>query len=560
MAGPGSDPRAPFDATAHLQEIIEKLRALPPEKLEELHAARRADARKWFPTVGPQREAYHSKADVLLYGGSGGSGKSELGLGLAFTAHERSLILRREYVNLHGLIDRALQINGSREGFNGASPPRLRLPDGRQIVFGANEHEDDVKAWQGVAFDFKYLDEASHFLESQVRFHMAWMRSANTRQRVRMVLGSNAPTSREGEWLIRWFAPWVDPAHPNPAAAGELRWFITSPDGEDIEIDEKDLGTDERGRRPVQRDGVVLYAMSRTFIRASLKDNPYLSATNYRATLDALPEPLRSAVRDGNFAASRQDAEFQILPTSWVEAAFARWKPDGGKDFKMSAMAFDPAGGGKDSAVLGYRHGPWFAPLVSAQGKKTGDALTGLAAIIENRRDGCPVVVDVGGGYASGIKERLKDAGIEVHAFNGAHESKARAKGSNLPYANKRAEAVYKFREALDPNQDGGSEIALPPDPVLKADLLSMTMDPRALEVRGQIQVVAKENIRKQLGRSPDRADAVIMAWSEGAAAMARLERATAQRPAFAKMSEGPLRHRSTKHEREASDVPPWRR
>ena len=47
--------------------------------------------------------------------------------------------------------------------------------------------------------------------------------------------------------------------------------------------------------------------MSRTYIPAALTDNPYLARTNYKAQVDALPEPLRSAIRDGDFKAGRID-------------------------------------------------------------------------------------------------------------------------------------------------------------------------------------------------------------------------------------------------------------
>jgi hypothetical protein len=63
--------------------------------------------------------------------------------------------------------------------------------------------------------------------------------------------------------------------------------------------------------------------MSRTFIPAALRDNPFLINTNYQANLDGLPEPLRSAVRDGNFMAARQDADFQVIPTQWLIEAQA---------------------------------------------------------------------------------------------------------------------------------------------------------------------------------------------------------------------------------------------
>jgi len=42
-------------------------------------------------------------------------------------------------------------------------------------------------------------------------------------RRCRTLLASNPPTSAEGEWLVRWFRPWLDRGYPDPAAPGERR-------------------------------------------------------------------------------------------------------------------------------------------------------------------------------------------------------------------------------------------------------------------------------------------------------------------------------------------------
>ena len=148
------EPAAPAcGGTARLEESYEKV---PPQ----------VGTRKWVPNPGPQTSAYYSRADVLLYGGQGGGGKSDLGLGLAFCGpHRRALILRRKYVNLGGLIDRAKELNGGIEGFNGSPPPKFSLPD-RLIMFGANQHPGDEQNFQGIPFDLKVFDEAAQFLEA----------------------------------------------------------------------------------------------------------------------------------------------------------------------------------------------------------------------------------------------------------------------------------------------------------------------------------------------------------------------------------------------------------
>jgi hypothetical protein len=104
-------------------------------------------------------------------------------------------------------------------------------------------------------------------------------------------------------------------------------------------------------------------------------------------------------------------------------------------------------------------------------------------------------------------------------AFNGASEStEVTRDAAKLAFHNKRAEVWWRFREALDPDQEGGSQIALPPDDELKADLASAQWE---LTARG-IKLKAKEEIRARIGRSPSKGDAIVMAWSEGNRAVRR--------------------------------------
>lgn len=495
-----------------LDDVLNRLQQLPEAERkaieEEAYAA--TAGMKWIPSAGPQTEAYFSKADILLFGGSGGAGKSDLGLGLAFTAHKRSLILRRKYTNLDGLIDRALQINGTREGFNGKPPPRLTTSDGRLIVFGANQHLGDEQGFQGQPFDLKVFDEATQFLEQQVRFHIGWLRNADDpNQRTRAILPTNPPLDADGEWVIGFFRPWLDITHPKPAKHGELRYFVTDPDGKDLEVD---------GPNPVELGGRKLVPHSRTFIPGTLSNNPYLIRTDYQAKLDSLPEPLRSAVRDGNFMAARQDADFQVIPTAWIIAAQARWSPQPPTGMAMTAQALDPAGGGRDSMELSSRYGGWYSELVSAQGEETADGSSSAATVIKHRRDNCPVIVDTGGGYGGSVMMRLKDNGIAATGFNGSTASSGKTKDGQLSFVNLRAEAWWKFREALDPDQEGGSVIALPPDPELRADLAAPTWN---LTQRG-ILIESKDDIRKRLGRSPGKGDSVVMCLSQGDRAVMR--------------------------------------
>jgi hypothetical protein len=461
----------------------------------------------WVPNPGPQASAYFCDADELFYGGQAGGGKSDLGIGLALTAHSRSLILREYNDDARSLGDRLLAIVGNTNGWNGQL---LRYKTGERLVeFGGCQHEEDKQRYKGDPHSLIVFDEVGDFSESQYVFIGAWNRSA-TGERSRIVATGNPPTRAKGLWVIRRWAAWLDPKHPNPAKPGELRYYTTSADGGEIEVD---------GSGPHLIDGEMVTARSRTFIPARLDDNPDLSETNYGAMLASLPKELRDAYRDGKFAASLKDQPNQLLPTEWLRAAQARWKPEGFKGFAMTAMALDPAGGGRDSAEIACRYGGWYAPLITAKGKETADGSATAGTVIAHRRDACPVVIDTGGGYGGSVTMRLKDNGIEPHAYNGSNKSHAKTKDGQLHFLNKRAEVHWKFREALDPDQEGGSVIALPPDDSeLFADLCALTWSP---EAKG-IQIVSKEKLRELLGRSPGKGDAVIMALSEGNHAIAK--------------------------------------
>jgi hypothetical protein len=494
-----------------LDKLLALYGALPPEAQEGTLADANAILGKpdWVANVGPQHQAYHCQADELFYGGQAGGGKSDLLLGLALNEHDRTLILRRVNRDVLSLIDRCAEIVGTRTGYNGQTHV-WRRPDGRTLEFGGCQYEAEKERYKGRPHDLKAFDEIADFTESQYTFIIGWNRSTKKGQRCRIVATGNPPTRPEGLWVLKRWGAWLDPKHPRPAQPGELRWYTTDDHGDEIEVD---------GRGPHLIDGRPIYARSRTFIPARVTDNPDLVASGYQAALDALPAELRAAYRDGNFQAEQRDDEFQLIPMAWIFAAMDRWSPDGWRNYAMTAMAVDPAGGGADAAEIAWRRGGWYAPIVTVRGSETADGSAMASRVIRHRRDCCPVIIDAGGGYGGAITQRLSDNNIPAVAFNGAREStEVTRDAAKLAFCNRRAEAWWRFREALDPNQEGGSDIALPPDDELKADLASAHWE---LTARG-IKLEAKDNIRQRIGRSPGKGDAVVMAWSEGDKAVRR--------------------------------------
>jgi len=451
----------------------------------------------WTPLPGPQTEAWLSEADELFFGGSAGGGKSDLILGLASTAHRRSLILRREYPQLKGVIDRSRELFTDRGMFNSTNGI-WRLMDARVIEMGSAQYATDVTKYQGRAHDLKAFDELPNFLESQYRFLIGWNRSTIRTQRCRVVGAGNPPTSADGEWVIRYWAPWLDGQHSHPAKPGELRWFAVL-DGTDVEVEDG---------RAFQHKGETIRPRSRSFIPARLHDNPYLMATNYEAVLQGMPEPLRSQMLYGDFEAGTQDDPWQVIPTAWIRAAQARWTPEGKPDGPQDAVGVDVARGGADKTVLSRRYGAWFAPLERHPGKATPDGPAVAALTLAALVDGGQANVDVIGVGAS-VYDLLRQQDVNTVAVNFAEGSKEMDRSQTLRFANKRAECYWKLREALDP--DKGDELMLPPDNELLADLCSPHWSMRA---QG-IQVEQKEDIVKRLGRSPDAGDALVLAFAD---------------------------------------------
>ena len=494
-----------------LDAILKRLSALEEGERKAVVADTLAATQDmvWVPNPGPQQDAFFSEADETFYGGQAGGGKTDLAVGLAVTAHRRSLILRRINKDAVKIVSRIEEVLGTRNGYNGQLQ-RWRIGD-KQIDIAGCEQESDKQRFKGDPHDLIVFDEGTDFLESQYRFIIGWNRSAVPGQRCRVLVTSNPPTTAEGLWVIKYWAPWLDDTHPDPALPGELRWFTTI-GGEDVEVD---------GPGPHLIDGEEITARSRTFIPAALADNPDLAATNYASVLASLPEELRRAYRDGDFSVGLKDADFQVIPTEWIKAAQARWTPRPPEGVLMTAMGFDPAGGGSDAAELAYRYGGWYGPLITATGADTADGSSMAAAVMKHRRDACPVVVDMGGGYGGAVTMRLADNKVEFVKFNGATASSARTKDGSLAFVNKRAEAYWRFREELDPDQPGGSVIALPPDPELRADLAAPTW---SLKPNG-IVLESKEEIRKRLGRSPGKADAVVYALDAGQQAVKRQQK-----------------------------------
>lgn len=477
---------------------------LTPEEEEALRAAL-SPGTPWGPNPGPQSQAYLSDADELYFGGAAGGGKTQLLIGLALTAHRNSRILRRRAVDAKAISKTLIALKYGSWKYAG-SGGELRTPDGRTLEVGGCEHEDDKNKYQGQPADLIAFDELPTFSESQYTFIIGWNRPLDVRrypnQRCRVVGAGNPPTNPEGEWVLRRWAAWM-PGTANPAQPGELRWYTTIA-GEEVACPDGSA---------VIHKGTAYTPRSRTFIPAKLEDNPDLLRTGYAATLEAMPEPLRSMLRYGDMMAARHDDRWQLVPTKWVVEAQKRWveRTKAGLP-ALDALGVDVAMEGRDWTVIAPRHGATVAPLVKRRGTATPDGQSVVALVL------------AAGGGAPAVAVNIDAIGIGKSAYDLARASGVpNAKGvvvsesttyrdpkvPALRFANLRAAMMWNVRALLDP--EGGppeTRLALPPDPELLADLTAPRYE---LRVSG-VAVESKDEIRKRIGRSTDSGDAVALA------------------------------------------------
>ena len=451
----------------------------------------------WTPQSAKQWQALLSRADELYYGGAAGGGKTDLGLGMAFECHQRAIFFRREYTQLTDVVDRGNDIAAPYQVSFNHQRRRWEF-GGRFVELGAIDHPRDLKKYQGRPRDLYVFDEVTYFLREWVRFITAWRRSSDPTQRTRVLLLGNPPLSPEGEWIIQEFAPWLDDQHPNPAPPGELRWFAVL-DDETVEVG---------GPEPITHKGDTIRPISRTFIPAYLGDNPYYRDTDYRTVLQNLPGVLPDILLDGKFNVRAEDDLWQAIPTAWVEAAQDRYRAGQRPDVALRAVGLDVSRGGEDETVAAKLYHEWFE-LHSWPGKAIPDGPAAADHALNACLDDAPApfFVDVIG-YGASAYDSLKGRdGVTAYPVNVGEGSQGMDKTGKFPFFNLRAEVVWRFREALDPQSDHA--MALPPDRQVKVDLCA----PRFKIAKSGIQIEAKEDVKARIGRSPDKGDAILLAW-----------------------------------------------
>lgn len=211
----------------------------------------------------------------------------------------------------------------------------------------------------------------------------------------------------------------------------------------------------------------------------------------------------------GEFAV---ETERGVIPLSWVEAAIERGREC--QDFgRVTSIGVDVGGGleGADASTVAVCHS-WVRISEVRSYEAAMDPTTATMELVGRvsglqRKVGGAAIVDAIG-IGAGVLHRLVEMGFKAEGFVASKRTDYRDQSGELGFANWRSAAWWIAREMLDPTS--GVDVMLPDDNDLIGDLTAPKMV--GITSASKIQVESKDTIRKRLGRSTDKGDAVIQA------------------------------------------------
>jgi hypothetical protein len=177
------------------------------------------DEYQWKPATEAQKSALDSEADILLFGGSAGSLKTETMLMDAVQEHTnpnlRAIIFRSSFVEMTDLIDKTRRLYAPLGGvFVGAPRYTWSFPSGATVRFAYMKTDDDVWKYLGPRYSFIGFDESTLHTEKQVRNILGRLGSTDSALRLRMRLTTN-PGNIGAAWHQALFLRGQCPIH-NP--------------------------------------------------------------------------------------------------------------------------------------------------------------------------------------------------------------------------------------------------------------------------------------------------------------------------------------------------------
>lgn len=284
------------------------------------------------PQPGPQERFLASSADIVIYGGAAGGGKS-YALLLEPLRHINNprfgaVIFRKNANQIFaqgGLWDTANEMYRPLKARPTRNPkPTWYFPSGAKIGFAHLEYEKDQYAWQGSQIAMIGFDELTHFTEKQFFYMLSRNRSVSgVMPYIRAATNPDADS-----WVARFISWWWDPksGYPIPERSGVIRYMVRIND---------EISWGDSVAELVQSTGCdPTLCKSVTFIPSSVQDNKILMEKDpgYLANLNVLSYVEKERLLHGNWkirpAAGLYFKRSQIRPEGWLEGIpsdVSRW-------------------------------------------------------------------------------------------------------------------------------------------------------------------------------------------------------------------------------------------
>jgi len=252
------------------------------------------------PNSDPQARFLASEADITIYGGAAGGGKT-FGMLLDPLQHVdvrgfRAVYFRRtdaETTKPGGLWDESTGLYPLKAGKPNLNKLLWKFPSGSRIDFDHLQYDSTCQNWRSAQICGMYYDQLETFTSYQFWYMLSRNRSVcGIRPYIKATVNPD-PDS----WVRKFLAWWIDDdtGYPIPERDGVIRWFIR--DGDELIW----ASTKEE---LLEREGVGEDdPLSVTFIKADLFDNVDLMEKDpkYLGSLKALTWVERMRLLGGNW-------------------------------------------------------------------------------------------------------------------------------------------------------------------------------------------------------------------------------------------------------------------